>query len=100
MSHTSECPARAGRNRCICGENPSEADYAHGSEVVGVTFRDYLIRQFVDFRFESGRLYMNLGPFQITFSPTPQDLAPELKKALESPGVRLIAQVESVSRSK
>ncbi len=75
---------------------PNEADYRHGSELVGKAFRDFLLRQVVDFKFENGMLHMSIGATRVRFVSHPDWVPPELKKAMESQGARLIARVSDV----
>lgn len=78
-------------------KDANEADYRHGSEALAQIFRDFLVRQAVDFIFESNRLHMVVGSTRITFITQPEWVPPEMKKAMESSESHMLTRVADVS---
>ena len=74
----------------------NDADYEHGAVLLSQAFRQHLLKQLVVFEFGAGCIHMGIGKTRIKFLTQPDWIPAEMKKAMESQGVRLITRVVDV----
>lgn len=79
-------------------DNPplNDADYEHGAVLLSQAFQNHLLKHVVVFEIGSGRVRMGIGNTWVSFLSQPEWVPAELKKAMESQGVRLVTRVIDV----